>query len=186
MKVMRTFIAVDAMTNEIAKLQNDIMSNAKWNPRDVKAVETQNFHFTLIFLGEKNDTDVDRIKSRLAEIQFEPFMLTYADVGGFPLPAAARVVWVGVDREGGQKLVALANEVIAKMAGLGFQADRPFSPHLTIFRARGQPIDIRHLAAKYQGSAFGADLIDVVHLKKSDLAPSGPTYSNIYTVEAKK
>jgi 2'-5' RNA ligase len=25
-----------------------------------------------------------------------------------------------------------------------------------------------------------------VHLKKSELTPSGPTYSNVYTVEAKK
>ena len=174
------------MTSEIAKLQNDIMSNAKWNPRDIKSVETQNFHFTLIFLGEKNDSDVDRIKSKLAEIQFEPFMLTYTNVGGFPKPAAARAVWVGVDHDGGQKLVELANEVIARMAVLGFQADKPFSPHMTIFRARGPPIDISHLAAKYQGGTFGADLIDVVHLKRSDLAPSGPTYSNIYTVEAKK
>jgi 2'-5' RNA ligase len=40
--------------------------------------------------------------------------------------------------------------------------------------------------SRYQGRTFDTDLVDRVHLKKSDLTPSGPVYSNIYTVEAKK
>ncbi|MEM3094772.1 MAG: RNA 2',3'-cyclic phosphodiesterase [Nitrososphaera sp.] len=184
---MRTFIAVDAsVAGAIAKLQNEIMSAAGWSTRDIKPVETQNFHFTLIFLGEKSDSDVGRIKSKLAEVQFEPFTLTYTGVGAFPKPALARVVWVGVDQEGGQKLTALVNDVIAKMGELGFSADKPFSPHMTLFRARSRPVQINNIAAKYLGRTFGSDLIERVHLKKSDLSPSGPIYSNIYTVEAKK
>lgn len=183
---MRTFIAVDVSTGAIAKLQNEIMSAAGWSPKDVKPVESQNFHFTLIFLGEKSDSDVDSIKAKMAQVQFEPFTLTYTGVGAFPKPASARVVWVGVDQPGGQKLAALASDVVAKMAELGFSADKPFSPHLTIFRARGRPIQISDISAKYRGKIFGSDLIDRVRLKKSDLAPSDPVYSNIYTVEAKK
>jgi RNA 2',3'-cyclic 3'-phosphodiesterase len=186
MKAMRTFIAVDVTTGAIAKLQNEIMSTARWSPRDVKPVETLNFHFTLIFLGEKSDSDVSRIKSKMAEVRFEPFTLTYANIGAFPKPASARVVWIGVDPEGGQKLIALANVVIAKMAELGFPADKPFSPHMTIFRAKGRPVQVVDIIAKYQDKMFGSDLIDRVYLKKSDLSPSGSTYSNIYTVEAKK
>lgn len=183
---MRTFIAVDISTSAIAKLQNEIMSSAGWNPKEVKPVATKNFHFTLIFLGEKSDMDVDRIKIKMAEISFEPFTLTYCNVGAFPKPAAARVIWIGVDQEGGQKLNALANDVVAKMVMLGFSADKPFSPHMTIFRVRGLPLQVSGITAKYQGRTFGSELIDRIQLKKSDLSPSGPTYSNIYTVEAKK
>jgi 2'-5' RNA ligase len=183
---MRTFIAVDVSAGAIAKLQNEIMSAAGWSPKDVKPVETQNFHFTLIFLGEKSDVDVDSIKSKLEQMQFDPFTLTYAGVGAFPKPTSARVVWVGVDREGGQKLTALANDVVARMAELGFSADKPFSPHLTVFRVKGGPVQVSDITTKYQGRTFGSDLIDMVHLKKSDLTPSGPVYSNIYTVDAKK
>jgi 2'-5' RNA ligase len=183
---MRTFIAVDVATGAIAKLQNEIISSAGWSPRDVKPVGAENFHFTLIFLGEKSDIEVGRIKSKMAEMQFEQFMLTYIGVGAFPKPASARVVWIGVDQEGGQKLTSLANNIIAKMAELGFQADKPFSPHMTIFRAKGLPIHVGDIVTKYRGRTLGSDLIDRVHLKKSDLSPSGPTYSNIYTVEAKK
>lgn len=183
---MRTFIAVDVSTGAIARLQNEIMSAAGWNQKDVKPVEPQNFHFTLIFLGEKSDGDIARIKDKMAEVLFEPFKLTYTGVGAFPKPAAARIVWIGVDQEGGQKLVALAGDVVAKMAELGFSADRPFSSHMTILRAKGRPVQIADITAKYQGRTFGSDLIDMVHLKKSDLTHSGPVYSNIYTVEAKK
>jgi 2'-5' RNA ligase len=183
---MRTFIAVDVSSGAITRLQNEIMVGAGWGARDIKPVETQNFHFTLIFLGEKNEGDISRIKGKMSEVRFEPVTLTYAGVGAFPKPGAARVVWIGVDQEGGQKLTALANSVVAKMAELGFSADKQFSPHMTIFRAKGRPVNAGDIAVKYQGKTFGSDLIDKVHLKKSDLSPSGPTYSNIYTVEAKK
>lgn len=183
---MRTFIAVDVSSGAIARLQNEIMSSARWSPKDVKPVEVQNFHFTLIFLGEKSDGEIAKIKDKLAEVRFEPFSLTFVGVGAFPKSSSARVIWVGVDPEGGQRLTALANDVIAKMAELGFSADKPFSPHMTLFRTKARPISISDIAAKYQGRTFGSDLIVKVHLKKSDLSPSGPTYSNIYTVEAKK
>jgi 2'-5' RNA ligase len=183
---MRGFIAVDVLDVAIVKLQNDILSAAEWNPRDVKPVEPHNFHFTVIFLGEISDQDVGRIKEMLAGFQFEPFTITYAGIGAFPNPAHARVVWVGLDSEGAQKLTALANDIIAKMSELGFKADKPFSAHLTLLRARGRPVSTSYLSSKYQGRTFGSDRIDKVHLKKSELRSSGPLYSNVYTVEAKK
>lgn len=183
---MRGFIAVDVLNVAIVKLQNDILSAAEWNPRDVKPVEPHNFHFTVIFLGEISDQDVGRIKEMLAGFQFEPFTITYAGIGAFPNPAHARVVWVGLDSGGAQKLTALANDIIAKMSELGFKADKPFSAHLTLLRARGRPVSTSYLSSKYQGRTFGSDRIDKVHLKKSELRSSGPVYSNVYTVEAKK
>lgn len=183
---MRGFIAVDVLNVAIVKLQNDILSAAEWNPRDVKPVEPHNFHFTVIFLGEISDQDVGRIKEMLAGFQFEPFTITYAGIGAFPNPAHARVVWVGLDSGGAQKITALANDIIAKMSELGFKADKPFSAHLTLLRARGRPVSTSYISSKYQGRTFGSDRIDKVHLKKSELRSSGPVYSNVYTVEAKK
>ncbi|MDF2727157.1 MAG: putative 2-5 ligase [Nitrososphaera sp.] len=183
---MRGFIAVDVLNVAIVKLQNDILSAAEWNPRDVKPVEPHNFHFTVIFLGEISDQDVGRIKEMLEGFQFEPFTITYAGIGAFPNPAHARVVWVGLDSGGAQKLTALANDIIAKMSELGFKADKPFSAHLTLLRARGRPVSTSYISSKYQGRTFGSDRIDKVHLKKSELRSSGPVYSNVYTVEAKK
>jgi 2'-5' RNA ligase len=94
------------------------------------------------------------------------------------------VVWVGVDGEGGKKLEALAQQVVASLEKSGFKPDRPFSPHLTIFRAKNRHVQVD--VEKYAGRTFGTETIDRVHLKKSDLAPSGPTYSNVYTASAVK
>jgi 2'-5' RNA ligase len=183
---MRSFVAVDVSSNTIANLQKEILSTTGWDTRDVKPVEPHNFHFTLIFLGEISDHDVDRIKEKLAGFQFEPFTITYTGIGAFPDPAHARVVWLGVDSEGAQKLTSLANEVVIKMSELGFRADKPFSAHMTFLRAKGRPVSASYISSKYQGKTFGSDLIDKVHLKKSELARSGPIYSIVYTAEAKK
>jgi 2'-5' RNA ligase len=181
---MRTFVAVDVSNVAIVQLQNEILSTTGWNLSDVKPVEPQNIHFTLIFLGQVSDHDLERVKEKLARLQFEPFTLNYQGISAFPSPAAARVVWVGVDPQGSQKLTALAEDVIVRMSELGFKVDKPFSPHLTLFRAKGRPIRLSDVSTKYQGRTFGSDLIDMVHLKKSELRPSGPIYSNIYTVQA--
>lgn len=179
---MRAFVAVDATSGAIADLQKEMMGAL--SPRDVKPVEAHNFHFTLIFLGEVSEQQAQQVKEALAAISFEPFSLTYTGVGAFPRAANARVVWVGVDGEGGKKLEALAQQVVASLEKLGFRPDRPFSPHLTIFRAKNRHVQVD--VEKYAGRTFGTETIDRVHLKKSDLAPSGPTYSNVYTASAVK
>lgn len=179
---MRAFVAVDCNSAEISKLQEDMMSSSDWSAREVKAVAPDNFHFTLIFLGEITDVQASKVKEKLAEIKFEPFSVTYTGAGAFPNNNNARVVWVGVDAEGAKKLQALAGQVIEKMAAVGFRPDKPFSPHLTIFRAKNRHVRVN--AGKYAGRTFGTDTIDKLHLKKSDLSPAGPTYSNIYTVSA--
>lgn len=180
---MRAFIAVDAPSGALSDLQREIASAAGWNSKDVKPVEPENFHFTLIFLGEISDPDA--VKAALSDLEFDPFTITYAGVGAFPRPSSARVVWVGVDQEGGQKLTGLAGNVISKVAGLGFSPDKAFSPHLTIFRVRGR-MQIALDVSKYGGRTFGSSTIDRVHLKKSELTPAGQVYSNIYTKDAKK
>lgn len=183
---MRAFVAVDVSTIAIAKVQEEILSTTGWNARDVKPVEPRNFHFTLIFLGEISDNDVDSIKEKLAAFQFEPFTITYTGIGAFPKPAHAKVIWVGVNPEGVQKLTYLANEVVAKMSELGFKTDKPFSAHMTFLRAKDRPLRATEISSKYQGRTFGSDPIDKVHLKKSELMPSGPIYSNVYTIKAKE
>lgn len=181
---MRTFVAVDVLSAAVIDLQNDILSTAGWNPGDVKPVDPQNIHFTLMFIGELGDYQLEKTKEKLAEVQFESFTLVYKGVGAFPSPAAARVLWVGVDEEGGQKLTALARDVTTKMAELGLKADKAFSPHVTLFRTKRGPVKLNKLSSKYEGMIFGFDQIDKVHLKKSELTKSGPIYSNIYTIQA--
>jgi 2'-5' RNA ligase len=178
---VRAFVAVECKSNEIARLQEEMMSSSGWSAREVRPVSPDNFHFTLLFLGETSDAQAEKVKEKLAMIKFEPFSITYTGVGAFPNASNARAIWVGVDSEGAQKLQALAAQVASRMSEIGFAPDKPFSPHLTIFRAKNR--HVRMNVEKY-ARTFGTDRIDALYLKKSDLKPSGPTYSNIYTVSA--
>jgi 2'-5' RNA ligase len=185
---VRAFVAVDAPCSAaLVSLQTEIISATGWSQKEVKPVEVQNFHFTIIFLGEITDADLTRVESGLASVDFERFPLSYSGVGAFPRPEAARIVWVGVREEEGRQLASLAEKVHSALLPSGFRPDKPFSPHLTIFRIKtGRPVDITAVARKYEGGNIAGGMIDSVHLKRSELRPSGPVYSNVYTVGAKK
>lgn len=182
---MRAFIAVDAVAaTELASLQRQLLAESGWTAADVKAVEPANFHFTMFFLGEITEADVANISKALSEIRFESFPVSYTGVGEFPRPETARVIWVGVDPQAERRLDALAAEVAAKMRGLGFQQDKPFSAHLTLFRARDRPLKASDVLAKFHSLSLEGpnQIVHSLHLKRSELRPAGAVYSNVYTI----
>jgi RNA 2',3'-cyclic 3'-phosphodiesterase len=183
---IRAFIALDVSnTIGIEKLQQELAHDAGWGRHDASPVKSHNLHFTLIFLGDISLDSVSKIKTKLSELQFEPIRMTFTGIGGFPNANFLRVVWVGVDADGCKMLASLAVQVVTKMSELGFRPDKAFSPHLTIFRVRGRNLKLgTELLYKYGKKDFGSYVGDKIHLKRSDLTPSGPIYSNIFTVNS--
>jgi len=184
---IRAFIAADVSnTIAIEKIQQELIAECGWTHEQTRPINNQNLHFTLIFLGNIHLEIVDEIKIKLSEIQFEPIKLTFSGIGGFPHPSFARVVWVGVDENTKQRLVRLAEEVVLHMSEIGIKPDKPFMPHLTVIRAKGGGLNMRtDLIEKYRKKDFNSDIIDKVHMKRSDLTSTGPRYTNIFTVHAK-
>ena len=73
------------------------------------------------------------------------------------------------------------------MEQIDFRPDKPFKPHLTLFRVKSSIANIEQYLIKYNNENY-LDLIDVIdkiHVKKSELFSSGPVYSNILTIFAK-
>ena len=184
---IRTFIALDVSNKTaIEKLQEELANVARWSPQEVKPIGKQNFHFTIIFLGEVDLDTIGKIKDKLSELQFEPIKISYTGLGGFPDPNSARVVWIGVDDEGRRKLISLTEKVISKMKDLGFRSNKEFTPHITLFRIKRGKLKIGNILSKYNGKTFGPpDIIDKIHIKRSNLTQTGPIYSNMFTVYAK-
>jgi 2'-5' RNA ligase len=60
--------------------------------------------------------------------------------------------------------------------------DKPFIPHVTLFRIKNGRLRADNMLRKYKNISFGSDLIDRIHIKKSELTQSGPIYSDMYTV----
>ena len=179
---MRTFVAVEIQNNEvldnIAKLQSDLKIKAK-------PVSKENMHFTLLFLGEIADEISPKIIEELKSITFSPIQISFGGVGAFPNPRFPRVIWIGVDEIASQNLVKLANQVEEKLGPLGFKSDKPFKPHLTIFRIKNKIGDISNELYKLKTIHLGHDTITELKFKKSILTPSGPIYTDLQVIKAK-
>jgi 2'-5' RNA ligase len=184
---VRTFIAIDALnTNALENLQKELTSSIQWDLNVIKPVEKDNFHFTILFLSEIHKDIIERITEKLLKVEFESFDILYNNIGAFPNKKFPRIIWVGIDDKGKQKMLNLSHTILSKMEEEGFEVDKNFVPHLTLFRLRKQVrIDFDNLSNFVGGRNFGADIVDRFHLKRSDLTPRGPIYSNILTVYAK-
>ena len=100
-------------------------------------------------------------------------------MGAFPSLKSPRVVWIGIEDQGGQ-LVRLQNQIEKEMANLGFEEEkRAFSPHLTLGRVRsprGKDELVKYLLDERE-RVFGEINVDRVILFKSELKPTGAVYT---------
>jgi 2'-5' RNA ligase len=100
-----------------------------------KVVAPDKWHFTLRFLGATSPAVRDALISHLFSVKLgSAFRIQFGEMGAFPKPRRARVLWLGVTR-GGERLSGLAAiaEHAASVAGFTPEARR-FTPHLTLSR----------------------------------------------------
>ena len=67
---------------------------------------------------------------------------------------------------------------------LGFFSDKPFKPHITIFRIKKKIGDITKELDRQKLIDFGIQEVTNIKLKKSELTPSGPIYSDLEEIKA--
>ena len=172
---MRLFVAVDVdeMVRERVKpaLEKFVELSG------IKAVEPENLHITLLFLGEVNEGRVGEIEDSLSSIEFEPFKIAFHGMGAFPNPKSPRVVWIGVKENG--ELTKLANAVYGKLRRLGFKRDKDFSAHLTIARVKRKNPKVVELIKEHSSDSFGEMEVKNFKLKQSILKPQGPVYKDL-------
>lgn len=104
-------------------------------------VDPSAWHLTLAFLGDVDTAsvrDVIATVRRVAE-RHAPMRLPAGGLGAFPMPARARVAWCGIG-DPGSHLAGLARDLGSE---LGVEVGDPFRPHVTIARARREPVDLR-------------------------------------------
>jgi 2'-5' RNA ligase len=67
---------------------------------------------------------------------------------------------------------------------LGFSVDKPFKPHITVFRIKNAIGDISKELDKFRSMEFGAQEITEFKLKQSILSSKGPVYSDLMEIKA--
>jgi 2'-5' RNA ligase len=168
-------VAVDDLAAACApfRLARD---DLRWTSREL-------WHVTLAFLGEVSEETLGRLAPGLesAAGRHRPFTLSVAGAGAFANPVRANVLWSGMSGDRGA-LAGLAETVWAAAREAGAtppDADRGFTPHLTLARCRA-PVDVREILAalgRYRGPDW---TVEEIYLVRSTL-DGGPRYETLQT-----
>jgi 2'-5' RNA ligase len=150
---------------------------------DVKWVSPENLHLTLKFLGNTPEDLLAGVREKLSAVagRHPAFSFSLSGAGAFPDSGRPRVVWIGVRDPGG--IVQLQRDVEGAMAELGFEAERrAYSPHLTLGRVkspRGR-IALQEELARIRDIDFGSVEVRQVSIMRSQLRPTGASYSRLF------
>lgn len=185
---MRAFLAIDVSSKVVVGRLIDVQKKISLSGADVKHVEPQNLHFTMKFFGEIGEGQAKQIWDNLRDLNFTPVQVTYRGVGVFPKPSRISVIWIGIDHQGGEKLVSIAKMVEEKLKPFSLGDERPFQPHLTITRVRSprNKEKLSDIIQSLHDTLFGDDVLTSLKMKKSELTPKGPIYADIYNLPFKE
>lgn len=122
---MRLFTAV-CFGDETKKSLYEAAKAVK-NTADGNFTRKENFHLTLVFIGETERRE--DIEKALSEIEFSAFDYEFKGLGTFE----KGIFWAGIKRN--KSLEGLHKAVKNKLSEIGIKTeDRSFSPHITLAR----------------------------------------------------
>jgi 2'-5' RNA ligase len=145
----------------------------------VRWSKPENVHLTLKFLGDVREEILDGLCAAVEEVceHHTTFDAGLAGFGAFPSARHAQVLWAGIGI-GFDELRSLTTDLDAVLAPLGFEREkRPYTPHLTLGRARGQPACFEPRPEEY----IGEFRVRRVELTESTLTPEGAVYRTVRT-----
>lgn len=184
------FIALktsDLLLDRLLQIQRQLQ--APLPAGSVRWTRREQLHLTLKFLG---DVPADRVEALAAAVReagagVPPLRLGLAGAGCFPNARSPRVVWIGVNGDVPQ-LMDLQQRVEIATTGFGdHREEREFHPHLTFGRVAARDFQaaraVGEAVAQLELGSLGGWTADRLYLVRSQLAPTGPTYTDVAIVE---
>ncbi|MBQ9065812.1 MAG: RNA 2',3'-cyclic phosphodiesterase [Blautia sp.] len=164
---MRLFIAIQ-LTDSMKKALVGTLHDLKKQGIAGNYVPMQNFHITLAFIGEYNDTAP--IKEVMDSIPVEKARLSFSDFGNF-----GDAFYIGI--KGNQKIKKYASDLRKGLASRGIPCDTAkFEPHVTLIRKQKGPRPSGIPLPK-------ADMtVSKVSLMKSETRDGKTVYKELYSV----
>ncbi len=177
--MVRLFVAIEIpaeIKSQYAEAQEAIRSSRA----RLSLVHPDDMHITLKFIGEVEGSRLPGITAVLTAITGSPFIL---DLGSITLnsPRSPRVIWSDLHDPGACR--NLATMVEQALVPLGIPAEgRTFKPHITIARIKQFHHSIFEEVAAISSTCSGSFSVDRFVLKKSELTPHGPIYTDLLEV----
>ena len=186
---MRLFIAAlipDAVRDALHKAREQLQRAAP--DRALRWVAPENYHITLLFLGEQDEARLPAIVQAMqaARAGVPPFEIAIRGLGVFPNWNRPNVLWAGVS-EGSQPLAQIAAAL--ERALLPAPSGKPFHPHITLARfktpcrdADGLKKRLHDAVQRLASNDFGQYQLRAISLMQSTLTPNGSVYTELHTV----
>ncbi len=187
MSLLRAFIAIEVPEEIKKEIAIQTAGLRQLVGRSVRWVAPENIHLTLKFLGEISASNIDLLTQTLKTEagRQAAFEISVGNLGAFPNPRRARVLWVGLDSP--PALGRFQHNIETATAQLGYPTEgKPFSAHLTVGRVREQissaeAQSLRSALENTKIGILGTFATKFVHLFRSDLRPGGPMYTCLFT-----
>lgn len=165
---------------ELKKLLGKLKRTVAEKDKDVKWAPKENWHVTLVFLGNLPDERAELAQTLLTEkwsVPQVPVTLDFHGLGAFADIESARTLWLGLGKS--QELLDLQSSLESLYRENGFYLDdRPYRPHLTLARFRN-PLNARELVGLGGRKSFGEFAVKEVILFDSVMQGHYPKYTPI-------
>jgi RNA 2',3'-cyclic 3'-phosphodiesterase len=177
--MVRLFIAIE-IPEEIKSQYAEAQEMIRSSRARLTIVQPADMHITLKFIGEVEGSRLPSITAALQTVTGAPFNIDLESIT-LNSPRSPRVVWGDVHDPG--TCSTLAESIEKTLVPLGIPAEgRRFRPHITLARIRQFHPDIFEEVARISSSCAGSFSVDRFVLKKSDLSPRGPAYTDLLEV----
>jgi 2'-5' RNA ligase len=179
-KPLRLFVAVDVPDRIKGELASAVAPYRERIP-GARWTRSEAWHVTLKFLGATWPRLLEMVREAVEATarETEAFETRLTEMGVFPGPGRARVVWAGLaDAEG--RFTPMVKLLDAFLSEHFVPEKRAFTPHLTLARLN-PPRNISEFAPELIGTAVPSDsfVVDRLVLYRSHLSPRGATYEPI-------
>jgi RNA 2',3'-cyclic 3'-phosphodiesterase len=181
MSRIRTFLAIE-LEPEVRERLIGLQEKLAQSIPDVKWVEPENLHLTLLFLGNVDERELPAVcrAAQDAVSELPAFALTIESASCFPNARRPRVLWAGIG-SGVQEVVAVHDALETALLELGCyrREERQYTPHITLGRVKSEhPSDrLGQALQKYLAWKGGESRVDEVHVMSSQPSPHGPEYT---------
>ncbi len=177
---MRLFIGID-VPEEVKEKAELIEQEIESIQGSFTFVKKEAMHITLNFIGEVDETKAQAAARALGSISIPKFYISLEGVSYFS-PKFIKVIFIGIGR-GEKELEGAFSKIGSALseAGVPYEHDLSFKPHLTIARVKyiKEKAPLLALLDKHKNERFGEFEAESIFLKKSTLTPDGPIYENL-------
>ncbi|MBA4409644.1 MAG: RNA 2',3'-cyclic phosphodiesterase [Bacteroidota bacterium] len=179
----RLFIGIPIESESAAIQAKNWKNSPELNGHVLKWLNFENWHVTLIFLGDTPETTIPKLQELITQFfaGIQSFSTNLRGTGVFPNSNNPKVLWLGIENL--QPLMPAQIRLVDALKQNGFLLEnKPLKPHLTLARIKNSAnrIAIDSLIGQYQYFDFGSVTIDRVILYESISTPGGPVYQPLF------